>query len=550
MGVAGIGFAIAAPVGPIGLLCIQRTLNRGRLSGLVSGLGAAAADAIYGSIAAFGLVLIATFLVEQQVWFGLVGGIFLCYLAVRTFMAPPADVAASTQEGGLVSDFGSTLFLTLTNPVTVLSFVAIFAGLGLATQGEDNRAALLIVAGVFCGSALWWLLLSGGVSLFRQPHWSADHALDQPACRRDHRTLRPLFTLERDDMNGKEQTKPYRIALIAGDGIGQEVVPAAAQVLDASADRPSSSSNWMRAGRPSSVREPVLPAATMAVLRTCDGALFGAVSSPSHRVPGYASPIIAMRRELDLYANLRPVRSTPLFNSRPDIDLLIVRENSEGLYVKQERLEENGQRVVARAACITRAASERIAHVAFREVRERIGARGEGPGSRLTLVHKANVLSVSDGLFRESVLDIAKAYPEVTVEEQLVDSMAYRLILEPERFDVVLAPNLYGDILSDEAAALVGGLGIVPSANMGDSFVLAEPVHGSAPDIAGQGIANPVATIRAAALLLASLGERRAAETIDAAVLRVLFDGPHTRDLGGNASTVEVTREIVRGIGD
>lgn len=163
----GIGFAIAAPVGPIGLLCIQRTLNQGRLSGLVSGLGAATADAIYGCVAAFGLVAVSAFLVEQQQWLGVIGGLFLCYLAVRTFRAAPADAAASTRQGGLASDYGSTLFLTLTNPITILSFVAIFAGLGLAARSDDNLAAMLIVAGVFCGSALWWLLLSGGVSIFR-----------------------------------------------------------------------------------------------------------------------------------------------------------------------------------------------------------------------------------------------------------------------------------------------------------------------------------------------------------------------------------------------
>ena len=163
----GIGFAIAAPVGPIGLLCIQRTLNQGRLSGLASGLGAATADAVYGCVAAFGMVAVSAFLVEQQFWLGIAGGLFLCYLAIRTFAAPPADVAAPSQQGGLASDYGSTLVLTLTNPITVLSFVAIFAGLGLATHGENNLAAVLIVAGVFCGSALWWLLLSGGVSIFR-----------------------------------------------------------------------------------------------------------------------------------------------------------------------------------------------------------------------------------------------------------------------------------------------------------------------------------------------------------------------------------------------
>ncbi|MFO7631330.1 MAG: LysE family transporter [Caldilinea sp.] len=162
-----LGFAIAAPVGPIGLLVIQRTLNDGRLVGLLSGLGAATADAIYGAIAAFGLSLITAFLVEQQMWLGLAGGLFLCYLGVRTVTAPPAERAAPVASHGLLGAWSTTLALTLTNPMTILAFVAIFAGAGLATSGGDTLAALLLVAGVFLGSAAWWLLLSGGVSLLR-----------------------------------------------------------------------------------------------------------------------------------------------------------------------------------------------------------------------------------------------------------------------------------------------------------------------------------------------------------------------------------------------
>ncbi|MFN3979620.1 MAG: LysE family translocator [Caldilinea sp.] len=162
-----LGFAIAAPVGPIGLLVIQRTLNDGRLVGLMSGLGAATADAVYGAIAAFGLSLLTAFLVEQQMWLGLAGGLFLCYLGVRTVTAPPAERAAAVESRGLLGAWSTTLALTLTNPMTILAFVAIFAGAGLATSGGDTLAALLLVAGVFLGSAAWWLLLSGGVSLLR-----------------------------------------------------------------------------------------------------------------------------------------------------------------------------------------------------------------------------------------------------------------------------------------------------------------------------------------------------------------------------------------------
>lgn len=163
-----LGFAIAAPVGPIGLLVIQRTLNQGRTVGLVSGLGAATADALYGAIAALGLTLITAFLVEQQLWLGLIGGAFLCYLGVRTLLAAPAAHAAQREARSLGSAFGTTFLLTLTNPMTILAFVAIFAGAGLATAGGDIWAALVLVLGVFSGSALWWLLLSTGTAFLRR----------------------------------------------------------------------------------------------------------------------------------------------------------------------------------------------------------------------------------------------------------------------------------------------------------------------------------------------------------------------------------------------
>jgi threonine/homoserine/homoserine lactone efflux protein len=162
-----IGFSIAAPVGPIGVLCIRRTLAQGRAVGFLSGLGAATADAFYGSIAGFGLTFIASFLLDQQLWFSLIGGVFLCYLGGKTFLTPPAETAASVKGGGLLGAYGSTFFLTLTNPATILSFAAIFAGLGLANTNQNYSTAGGLVLGVFLGSALWWLLLSGGVSLVR-----------------------------------------------------------------------------------------------------------------------------------------------------------------------------------------------------------------------------------------------------------------------------------------------------------------------------------------------------------------------------------------------
>lgn len=162
-----IGFAIAAPVGPIGLLCIRRTLAEGQLIGLVSGLGAATADGIYGCVAGFGLAVVAQSLIEQAMWLRLGGGLFLCYLGVKTFLTKPAETPAAVTARGLLGAYSSTLVLTLTNPATILSFIAIFAGLGIADPGQDTLSSVAIVAGVFAGSALWWLLLSGGVSLFR-----------------------------------------------------------------------------------------------------------------------------------------------------------------------------------------------------------------------------------------------------------------------------------------------------------------------------------------------------------------------------------------------
>jgi homoisocitrate dehydrogenase len=332
-----------------------------------------------------------------------------------------------------------------------------------------------------------------------------------------------------------------RIALIPGDGIGREVVPAARRVLEAAGleaeyqQLDAGFATFQRTGN-------ALPPATLDAVRSCDGALFGAVSSPSTRTPGYASPILTLRKELDLFANIRPVLSAPVTGSQEGIDFIMVRENTECLYVQQEREEEAGERVVAQRV-ITRRAAARVAKVAC-EIAMRRAALRDTPRALLTVVHKANVLALSDGLFRTTVLDVAASYAGLEVEEQLVDSMAYRMIREPQRYDVVVAPNLYGDILSDAAAALVGGLGLAPGANVGDTYIVAEPVHGSAPDIAGKGIANPVAAIRAAALLLEQLGESKIAQRIEDAVDRVLASGVWTADLGGRASTDDVTEAV------
>ncbi|KAJ2777399.1 homoisocitrate dehydrogenase [Coemansia javaensis] len=356
------------------------------------------------------------------------------------------------------------------------------------------------------------------------------------------------------------------IGLIPADGIGREVIPAARRVLEA---LPSG----LLAARPRFVdldagfeyfqRHGVaLPEETLAALKgDCDGALFGAVSSPSHKVAGYSSPIVGLRKRLDLYANVRPVISgaaATASGARRAIDMLIIRENTECLYIKDEELHDgpDGRYAVAKRR-ISERASRRVGEMAFAMALQRDGMRRLAPEAertwkarpKVTIVHKSNVLSVTDGLWRETVRGVHAASAQyrdaVDVEEQLVDSMVYRMFREPEAFDVVVAPNMYGDIISDGAAALVGSLGLVPSANVGDAFVVGEPVHGSAPDIAGRNIANPIAAIRSAAMLLERLGCEPAALAIYRAVDRVLADGRvATPDIGGRSTTTEVADAV------
>lgn len=328
---------------------------------------------------------------------------------------------------------------------------------------------------------------------------------------------------------------PVRLARIGGDAIGPEVVDAAATIVNAvCGDRVEwveAEMGWRtfeRTGR-------ALPEATVEALEGCAGALFGAVSSPSHAVDGYRSPIVELRRRLDLYANLRPLKSGA-------VDAVVVRENTEGLYAGRERWEREGDVAIAERV-ISRRATERIVRFACELARSRAARRSSPP--RLTVVHKANVLRLSDGLFRETALAVAAGFPEIEVEEQLVDSMVYRLILDPERYDVIVAPNLYGDILSDAGAALVGGLGVVSSANCGERFCLAEPVHGSAPDIAGQGIANPIAAVAAATLLLERVGLPDAAARVEEALAEHRAAGPRTPDRGGAATTDEALADLL-----
>lgn len=317
-------------------------------------------------------------------------------------------------------------------------------------------------------------------------------------------------------------SKALRLGMIPADGIGREVLPCAARVLQATPGAPKIEFINLQAGFEHFQKHgTALPEETIRALKeVCDGAMFGSVSSPSHKVEGYSSPIVKLRKELDLYANIRPVigvRGTK--DDEKWVDTVIVRENTECLYIKSETLEDGPQGQVARAIRqITEKASTRIGKKAFQVALAREALRGQvGTGAlrgkaKVTVCHKSNVLSVTDGLFRTSVRSVYEKdqvsqgglgrYQGIALDEQLVDSMVYRLFREPHVFDVVVAPNLYGDIISDGAAALVGSLGVVSSVNAGDNFFMGEPVHGSAPDIAGKNMANPIASIRSAALLL------------------------------------------------
>jgi homoisocitrate dehydrogenase len=297
-----------------------------------------------------------------------------------------------------------------------------------------------------------------------------------------------------------------------------------------------------------------LPDKTVEVLKNeCDGALFGAVSSPSTVVKGYSSPIVALRKRLDLYANVRPVKS--VMTAKNPIDMVIVRENTEDLYVKEEKTYDGPEGKIAEAIKrISQKASFRIATMAGEIALRRQSIREAGAPSihkspLVTITHKSNVLSQTDGLFRSTAREAlaAPAFSGVGVEEQIVDSMVYKLFRQPETYDVIVAPNLYGDILSDGAAALVGSLGLVPSANVGEGFAIGEPCHGSAPDIQGKNIANPIATLRSVALMLEFLNEEAAAAKIYAAVDTNLEEGKLlSPDLGGTATTTQVVEDILR----
>jgi isocitrate dehydrogenase (NAD+) len=321
----------------------------------------------------------------------------------------------------------------------------------------------------------------------------------------------------------------YRVALIPGDGIGPEVTAAARAVVDAT----GVGIEWIecRAGAEEAERSgETLPDQVLQVIRSADAALKGPVGTPIGK--GFQSVNVRLRRALDLYASLRPVKTLPGIPARFDgVDLVIVRENTEGLYAGIENVVVPG--VVESLKVVTERACTRIAGFAFAYARAH-------RRKKVTAVHKATVMPLADGLFLNCAQHVARRYPDIDYEERTIDDVSMNLVLEPRGFDVILLENLYGDIISDLAAGLVGGLGVVPGANIGDTVAVYEAVHGSAPDIAGRGIANPTAVILSAALMLEGLGEPQAAERVRTAVERLLArKETRTKDLGGQASTAQ-----------
>ena len=326
------------------------------------------------------------------------------------------------------------------------------------------------------------------------------------------------------------------ITLIPGDGIGPEVTEAVVRIFKAAA----LDIEWERydAGVIAFKRfNRSLPVELLDSIKRNKIALKGPVTTPI--AEGITSVNVGLRKALDLYANLRPVRNLPGVESRySKVDLVIVRENTEDLYSGLEHEVVPG--VVESLKIITERASTRIAEFAFDY------ARTNGR-KRVTAIHKANIMKLGDGMFLESTRKVSRENIDITYDERIVDAVCMQLVMFPERFDVLLLPNLYGDIVSDLCAGLVGGLGVVPGANMGTDCAVFEAVHGSAPDIANKNLANPTALLLSALMMLDHLGERQASERIRAALTRVLTEGQvRTHDLGGTATTTEFADAVSR----
>ena len=327
----------------------------------------------------------------------------------------------------------------------------------------------------------------------------------------------------------------HKITLIPGDGIGPEITGAVVRIIEAAGVEIEWDSYIAGAEALARFGDP-LPDNVLESIRLNKVALKGPLTTPVGK--GFASVNVRLRKTLDLYANLRPVRTLPAIKTPfGELDLIIVRENTEGLYAGLEHMVVPG--VAQSLKIITEKASTRIARFAF-ELARRDGRK------RITCIHKANIMKVSDGLFLDCFRKVATEYPDIQADDRIVDNACMQLVMNPQQFDMLLLENLYGDIVSDLAAGLVGGLGVVPGANIGELGAVFEAVHGSAPDIAGKNLANPTALLQSGIQMLRYLGERNAADLIEKALFHTLSTKSiRTRDLGGTAPTTEYTEAIV-----
>jgi isocitrate dehydrogenase (NAD+) len=331
-----------------------------------------------------------------------------------------------------------------------------------------------------------------------------------------------------------------RVSLIEGDGIGPEITAATLRVIEAAGGKIDWEPVAAGMGAAQQFGDP-MPAATLASIETNRLALKGPLGTPSGG--GFRSVNVAMRQHFDLYANVRPTRTIPGVPTRySGVDIIMVRENTEDLYAGVEHYID-ARRSAAESICIiTRFGSERVIVYAFEHAR-RLGRK------KVTLVHKANILKMTNGLFLDTGREIAKRYPDIAFDDMIVDATAMKLVVSPERFDVIVTMNLFGDILSDLTAGLIGGLGVAPAANIGADCAIFEAVHGTAPDIAGKGIANPSGLMLSAVMLLEHIGQREAAERMRSGIHAALGDAAtRTGDLGGKTDTRGFADAIVRGM--
>lgn len=330
----------------------------------------------------------------------------------------------------------------------------------------------------------------------------------------------------------------HTVTLIPGDGIGPEVTEATVRVIESAGVDIAWETHEAGIAAVQKFGDSV-PDALLESIKKNKVALKGPITTLVGK--GFRSANVTLRQKLDLYTNLRPVKSIGGVQTRYDkVDLVIVRENTEDLYTGIESMVTPG--VVSATKVITEKASFRIAKWAFEYARA-------NKRKKITLVHKANIMKITDGLFLSVFEQVAKDYPDIKAEDKIVDALCMRLVMDPSQFDMLLLGNLFGDIVSDLAAGLVGGLGVVPGANIGDEYAVFEAVHGTAPDIAGKNLANPTALIFSALLMLRHLGEHDAAERIWKAMVLSLAMGRHlTHDLGGTCSTTEFTDELVKEI--